>query len=87
MYKVEFSSRFLKGLRKIDQVNRRIISEWINRNLLETDNPRESGKALKGNHKGLWRYRIGQYRIVALIDDDKLLLLLLDVDHRKDVYR
>ena len=86
MYRVEFSDRFLKGLRKIDSVNRRIISEWISRNLLETDNPRESGKALKGQLKGLWRYRIGQYRIIAQIIDDRLTLLLLDVDHRKDVY-
>ena len=87
MYTVEFSERFLKGLRKIDPVNRRIIAEWINANLLETEEPRQYGMALKGQLKGLWRYRVGQYRIIARIDDNQLVLLMLDVDHRKDVYR
>jgi len=87
MFEVEFSDRFLRGLRKIDPTNRRIITEWINRSLLETDNPREHGMALKGQLKGLWRYRVGQYRILAQINDDRLILLFLDVDHRKDIYR
>ena len=87
MYTIEFSGRFLKGLRKIDPANRRIIAEWINANLLETEEPRQNGRALKGQLKGLWRYRVGQYRIIAKIDDGQLLLLMLDVDHRKDVYR
>jgi mRNA interferase RelE/StbE len=87
MYKLEFSERFLKGLRKIDPSNRRILAEWVDKNLVGTNDPREFGKPLKGQLRGLWRYRIGQYRILAHIVDGKLLLLLLDVDHRKNIYR
>jgi mRNA interferase RelE/StbE len=86
MYNVEFSKSFLRQLRKIDAANRRIISEWIDRNLLKTDNPRLSGKPLKGKLGGFWRYRIGQYRIIAEIIDDQMVLILLDVGHRKEIY-
>ena len=87
MYNIEFSKGFLEQLRKIDSANRRIISEWINRNLLEQENPRLQGKPLKGPLEGFWRYRIGQYRIIAEIVDDRLALILLDVGHRRDIYK
>jgi len=87
MYTAEFSDRFLKGIRRVDPANRRIVAEWINANLLENDEPRQFGKALKGTLSGFWKYRVGQFRIIAKIDGDKIILLLLDVDHRKDVYR
>ncbi|MDR0955819.1 MAG: type II toxin-antitoxin system RelE/ParE family toxin [Candidatus Nomurabacteria bacterium] len=86
-YKLEFSKTFLKNLRKIDCGNQKIIARWIDRHLHSTADPRDFGKALKGDRKGFWRYRIGVYRIIAEINDGELILLLLEVDHRKDIYR
>ncbi|MBC6309876.1 type II toxin-antitoxin system RelE/ParE family toxin [Listeria sp. FSL L7-1582] len=51
------------------------------------DNPRVSGKPLLGNRAGRWRYRIGDYRVICKIDGDKLIVLALEVGHRKQVYK
>lgn len=50
-------------------------------------NPRHFGEALKANHAGLWRYRVGDYRVICEIQDERLLVLALSIDHRRDVYR
>ena len=50
------------------------------------DDPRQRGKGLTANHTGVWRYRVGDHRILAQIIDNSLTVLTLDVDHRKDVY-
>jgi mRNA interferase RelE/StbE len=49
--------------------------------------PRSRGKSLVGNLKGLWRYRVGDYRIICQIKNDQLIILVTDVDHRKHVYK
>lgn len=50
-------------------------------------NPRSSGKALQGEFKGLWRYRIGDYRVICQIKDKELVILVIDLAHRKDIYK
>ena len=75
-----------RAMRKMDrQVARRITSKLREISLL--DDPRSTGKALVGNMAGLWRYRVGDYRIVCDIEDAALLVLVVDVAHRREVYR
>lgn len=85
-YEVELSERFKKEFRKLDKYTQKIIRAWINKNLVETENPRQHGKGLTANRSGQWRYRIGDYRLICNINDSKLVILALSVGHRKDVY-
>lgn len=85
-YKVEFSSSALKDLKKIDRPTSLLILGWIRKNLENCSNPRLHGKALTANRSGEWRYRVGAYRILALISDSKVTILVIKVGHRKDVY-
>jgi mRNA interferase RelE/StbE len=87
VYQIEFKATFIKNLRKIGSVDRGRIEKWIVKNLHNTENPREQGKALAGNLAGLWRYRVGKYRILAQIRYDELILLMIDVASRGQVYK
>lgn len=86
-YNVELSERFKKEFRKLDGYTQKMIRGWINKNLVETDDPRIHGKALTGNLAGLWRYRIGNYRLIAEIKDNQFIILALSIGHRRDIYR
>lgn len=87
IYTVVYSKQFVKAMKKLDKQTARIIKNWIVKNLVNCVDPRIVGKPLKGNLKGLWRYRIGDYRLFAEFIDDELLILLIDVGHRSDVYK
>lgn len=87
MYIVKYHKNIVKTLKKIRKSDQLFILSWINKNLINTKNPRIHGKSLKGEKKGLWRYRVGNYRIVANIQDKELIILIIDVGHRKDIYR
>ncbi|MGE6369327.1 type II toxin-antitoxin system RelE family toxin [Planococcus kocurii] len=86
MYAVHFSDVALKKLKKMDRYQASLLIGWIEKNLKDTDDPRIQGKALVANHKGKWRYRVGDYRILALIEDEKIIIIIIDVGHRKDIY-
>lgn len=85
-YEVELSERFKKEFRKLDKYTQKMIRAWINKNLVGTENPRLHGKGLTANRSGQWRYRIGDYRLICHINDNKLIILALSVGHRRDVY-
>lgn len=85
-YEVELSERFQKEFRKLDKYTQKMIRSWINKNLVDCENPRQHGKGLTANRSGQWRYRIGDYRVIAYIDDNKLIILALAVGHRREVY-
>ena len=85
-YEVELSERFKKEFRKFDKYTQNMIRAWINKNLVGTENPRLHGKGLTANRSGQWRYRIGDYRLICNINDNKLIILALSVGHRRDVY-
>jgi mRNA interferase RelE/StbE len=87
MYKDEISDNALKSLKQLDKQIARLILAWIERNLEGTDNPRFHGKSLSHDKKGIWRYHVGNYRLLANIEDDKLIILLIDFGHRKDIYK
>lgn len=86
IYRIETTARFNKEFKKLDRYTQRMIKGWIDKNLVGLENPRQHGKALTANRSGQWRYRIGDYRIICNIDDDKLVILALTVGHRKEVY-
>lgn len=85
-YDVELSERFKREFKKLDKYTQRIVRAWINKNLVETENPRQHGKGLTSNRRGQWRYRIGDYRLICQINDNKLVILALSVGHRKEIY-
>ena len=85
-YKVDYAKSAIKNLKSLDRPVRQMILNWIERNLIDCSNPRQHGKALVGNHSGKWRYRVGDYRILADILDDKIVILVLNVGHRREVY-
>ena len=86
IYSVEYTKQAVKALEKLDINTRKQIIDWIENNLEGCENPRLHGKALQGNLKGKWRYRVGNYRIVAKIEDEKVLIFILDADHRRQIY-
>lgn len=87
MYKVEFSKDAADTLRKMDNSTSKMILKWINKNLQNCENPRVHGKGLTANKKGIWRYRVGNYRLLCNIKDDVLVILVLEVGHRSDIYK
>ena len=87
MYHVKLSDKSLKTLQKMDKQVARMMLAWIEKNIEGTDNPRMMGKGLSHDKKGIWRYRVGNYRILANIDDHELLILVIEIGHRKDIYQ
>lgn len=85
-YRVETTSKFDKEFTKLDKYTQKMIKAWIVKNLLNCENPRMHGKGLTANRSGQWRYRIGDYRLICNIEDEKLVILALSVGHRKNIY-
>ena len=85
-YQLSYSERAKKDVKKLDPYTKQMIKSWIEKRLLHSENPRAHGKALTGNHKGEWRYRIGDYRLICAIEDERLVILALALGHRREVY-
>lgn len=86
-YEARFTKRAIKALSKLDTPTKVLIYSWIKENLDGCTEPRFAGKALSGSLKGLWRYRVGDYRIVVDIQDGQLIILIVNIGHRKEIYR
>ena len=86
-YNVELTERFKKEFRKLDKYTQKMLRAWIDKNLVDCEDPRQHGKGLTANLSGQWRYRIGDYRLICQINDDKLIILALTVGHRRDIYK
>ena len=78
-YRVEYSTKAQKILKKLDNQISTRITNWIDNTLIDCENPRLHGKPLNGNLSGNWRYRVGNYRIIAKIEDDKILITVIDI--------
>lgn len=83
---IKIGSRVAKALKSLDKPSKKRIEQFIDQ-LTTTDHPRRTGKTLQGNLKGLWRYRIGNYRLICRIKDSELIILVLDIGHRKNIYK
>ncbi len=77
-YQVRTTKKFDKSFKKLDRQSQKLIKNWMDGNLIGCQNPRFYGKALTGNFKGVWRYRIGAYRLLAKIGEDKLIIFFVD---------
>ena len=86
-YAVRTTSRFDKEFRKLDRFTQMMIKSWIEKNLIDCDNPRAHGKSLTADLRGQWRYRIGDYRLLCDIQEEHLVILALAVGHRREVYQ
>ncbi|KJY52345.1 type II toxin-antitoxin system RelE family toxin [Bifidobacterium mellis] len=86
-YTWEFDCKAFKQFKKLDQTVQKRIVKWLNERIEGSQNPRQWGKALEGDMKTLWRYRIGGYRVIADIDDGNFKVLVLKAAKRNDVYK
>mgnify|MGYP003404134286 CR=1 FL=1 len=86
MYEVVYTLQAVKELKKLDKQTRTFILAWIEKNLVGCSDPRLHGKGLTANRSGQWRYRIGDYRVLAEIQEGKLIILVLSAGHRKNIY-
>lgn len=86
MYVLKYSNRAKKDLSKLDKATARLIIAWLSKNIDNCENPRIHGKALKGNLSEFWRYRVGDYRILCLINDNELVIQAITIGHRREIY-
>lgn len=85
-YQVVYTCAAVKQLKKMDRKIAALIISFIEDKLLDCENPRTYGKALQGNLSNIWRYRIGDYRVLAKIQDHVLVITVVEVGHRKNIY-
>ena len=85
-YALVHSKEALKDLKGLDSSVSRFIYAWLKKNIDGCSDPRIHGKGLTANHSGQWRYRVGNYRIICKIEDDKVIVLVLTIGHRSTVY-
>jgi mRNA interferase RelE/StbE len=86
-WQIEFTTEAEKQLAKIDRQSAQRIVNFLRERIATTENPRSLGKSLKGVLREFWRYRVGDYRIICRIENDRLLVLVVRVAHRREVYR
>lgn len=86
-YRVVLTEKAKKELKKLDQYTASLIIGWIEKNLEGCENPRIHGKGLTSNRgAGEWRYRVGDYRLICEIKEDEIIILVLQIGHRRDIY-
>jgi len=86
-WRIEFTRTAEKQIAKLDRPAQKAIQRFLRERLLPAENPRQQGKPLHGEKRSLWRYRVGDYRLICDIQDEKVIVLVLEVGHRQDVYR
>lgn len=85
-WKIFFTETAEKQFSKLDKPTKIQISNYIEKRLMMSENPRALGKALNGNFATFWRYRVGDYRLICDIDDDRISVNIIKIGHRKDIY-
>lgn len=83
---VEFDDRARRELRKLDAKNQKAILSYLRERISGTQDPKQLGKPLRKNLAGLWRYRVGDYRLICRIEENRLVVFVVKVGHRRDVY-
>ena len=86
--KIEFSLAADREMGKLDEQHARRISKFLTERVAKLDDPRSIGRALQGSRLGeFWKYRVGDHKLICKIEDDRLVVLVLRVGHRKEIYR
>jgi mRNA interferase RelE/StbE len=86
-WKIELSETAGKQLAKLDKEEAKRITKFLRQRLAVIENPRSTGKALTGPLGGLWRYRVGDYRLICEIQDGVLCILVVKIGNRREVYK
>lgn len=86
IFQIVTTDKFDKAFKKLDKQTQKIIKTWIEKNLMGCENPRLHGKGLTANRSGQWRYSVGDYRILAEIQDREIVLVLINIGHRNKIY-
>jgi len=86
IWTIEFDSKAGKDLEKMDKNISKNILRYLSDRVLQHGDPRILGKELKGNLAGFWRYRVENHRIICSIEDDRLVVLVVRIGHRKEIY-
>jgi len=87
VWRIEITRTAEKQILKLARPAQKAIQRFLRERLLPAENPRQSGKPLHGEKRSLWRYRVGDHRLICDIQDEKVVVLVLEVGHRKDVCR
>lgn len=86
-WKIEWDEQAFKDLQQLDRQAQRNILRYLSERIEGSDNPRRLGKPLKGDKAGIWRYRVGDYRLLCHLEDEVLVVLVVAVGHRREIYR
>lgn len=86
-WQIDLTATSAKQLAKLDRGEAKRITTFLRERLATIDDPRSTGKALTGPLGGLWRYRVGDYRVICEIQDSVVRILVVEVGHRRDIYQ
>jgi mRNA interferase RelE/StbE len=86
-YKINYADTFFAAMDKLDHSTQKTIAKWIDKHLVNTDFPKAPGKHLKGNLSDYIRFRIGSYRIIAIVDERQFIITNVHVGLRSNVYK
>jgi len=86
-WQIELTTTAEKQLSKLDKVTAKRITQFLRQRIALANNPRTIGKPLAGSRRGLWRYRVGDYRLICELQDERLVVLVVEVGHRGEIYR
>lgn len=87
-WQIELSPGADRDLDQLDPQHARRVLKFLNERLARLESPRSVGGPLEGpRFEGLWRYRVGDYRVICSIEDERLVVLVIEIGHRREVYR
>lgn len=86
IWKIEYTAEATKSLKSIDRQIAKRIQKYLNERIATEDDPRRFGEALLANLSGLWKYRIGDFRVIVEIQDEEIIVLVVKIGHRSKVY-
>jgi mRNA interferase RelE/StbE len=87
IWRIEITRTATRQITKLDRQAQKSIQKFLRGRLSAADNPRQWGRALQGEKRGLWRYRVGDCRLICDIQDERITILVLELGHCKDAYR
>jgi mRNA interferase RelE/StbE len=88
VYQIELSTEVVRQLQSFDPQHAKRITKFLQDRVAKLDNPRSIGQALQGSRLGeFWKYRVGDYRLICKLEDHRLLVLVLQIGHHKEIYR
>ena len=84
---IEYSPGAARAIRKLDRAQARRILDYMDARIAGSENPRQFGHALVGSRAGYWRYRVGDHRVICQLVDQRLVVMVVEIGHRREVYR